>query len=59
MILSKMKHIDSIENKDHLQALVRQDLREIGVKIPKAKRGKGKQNVKNQVDLDWLQNYLK
>lgn len=42
-----MKHISHIDNVGNLQALIRQELRDLGVKVPKpkkTKRGAAKQN---------------
>jgi len=41
-----MRHISCIDNFDNLKALVRQDLRELGVKVPKNKKSK-KQTGRN------------
>ena len=35
-----MKHINNVDNVDNLRALVRHDLRELGIKVPKPKKAK-------------------
>ncbi|KAK3093419.1 hypothetical protein FSP39_015445 [Pinctada imbricata] len=44
-----MKHIEGLENIENLRALVRQDLRELGVKLPKTKKSK-RQSFSNAQD---------
>lgn len=54
-----MKHISCIDNLSNLQALIRHELRELGVKVPKAK--KCKRGPKNQQEVNKGQifgNYL-
>ncbi|XP_033733741.1 uncharacterized protein LOC117322904 isoform X2 [Pecten maximus] len=46
-----MKHLTYIDNTDNLRALVRQDLRELGIKVPKGKKSK-KFNTKTQDKQD-------
>ncbi|WAR20522.1 RHGBA-like protein [Mya arenaria] len=43
-----MKHISLIDNKDNLQALIRHELRELGVKVPKPKKAKRAASKLNQ-----------
>ena len=43
-----MKHISCIEKVDNLRALIKQDLRELGIKVPKRKKQKKQQYQKNQ-----------
>ncbi|OWF55189.1 uncharacterized protein LOC110463103 isoform X2 [Mizuhopecten yessoensis] len=46
-----MKHLTFIDNTDNLRALIRQDLRELGIKVPKGKKSK-KFNTKTQDKQD-------
>ncbi|XP_060077126.1 uncharacterized protein LOC132556708 [Ylistrum balloti] len=46
-----MKHLTYIDNTDNLRALIRQDLRELGIKVPKGKKSK-KFNTKTQDKQD-------
>jgi hypothetical protein len=44
-----MRHISCVEKIDNLRALIKQDLREFGIKIPKGKKLKKQaQYTKNQ-----------
>ena len=36
----EMKHINSVDNVENLRALVRHDLRDLGIKVPKPKKAK-------------------
>lgn len=44
-----MKHISNIDSFENVQALVKQDLRELGIKVPKGKKLKRQGCLKNQV----------
>lgn len=44
-----MKHISKIDSFENVQALVKQDLRELGIKVPKGKKLKRQGCLKNQV----------
>ena len=44
-----MKHVSQIDRLDNLQALVRHELRELGVKVPKPKKAKRAASKLNQV----------
>lgn len=44
-----MKHISNIDSFENVQALVKQDLRELGIKVPKGKKLKRQGCFKNQV----------
>lgn len=43
-----MRHITCVENIDNLRALVKQDLRELGIKVPKVKKSKKQGSAKAQ-----------
>jgi len=45
-----MKHITQIDCVANLQALVRLELRELGIKVPKAKKTKRGASKQNQVN---------
>lgn len=46
-----MKHISAVDNVANLRALVRHELREIGIKVPKPKKSKRAANKINQVNM--------
>ncbi|KAJ8308536.1 hypothetical protein KUTeg_013410 [Tegillarca granosa] len=47
-IITNMRHITCVENIDNLRALVKQDLRELGIKVPKVKKSKKQGSSKAQ-----------
>lgn len=47
----RMKHISHVDNVANLQALIKYELRELGIKVPKPKKTKRGTSKQNQVKI--------